>query len=131
MSPNKDNYENPLESRYASKLMLRLFSPQYKFSTWRRLWLALAESQRELGLAITEEQLNAMRQQLDNIDFETAAEQERLTRHDVMSHIHTFAQAAPEAAAIIHLGATSAFVGDNTDIIQMRSALDLIQSRHL
>ncbi len=131
MSPDRNSYENPLESRYASKLMLRLFSPQYKFSTWRRLWLALAESQRELGLAITDEQLNAMRQQLDNIDFEAAAGQERLTRHDVMSHIHTFAQAAPEAAPIIHLGATSAFVGDNTDIIQMRSALDLVQSRLL
>lgn len=131
MSSDKNQYENPLVTRYASRRMSRLFSPQFKFSTWRRLWHALAQSQQELGLPISEAQTEAMGRHLDDIDFKVAAEQELRTRHDVMSHIQTFAMAAPEAAPVIHLGATSAYVGDNTDIIQMRSALDLLQSRLL
>jgi len=124
-------YENPLSRRYASPAMRRIFSPQFKFGTWRRLWIALAESQRELGLAVTEEQVTAMRAVAEQIDFAAAEARERETRHDVMSHIHAFAAQAPEAAPIIHLGATSAFVGDNTDLIQMRRALELVLARLL
>jgi len=122
-------YENPLISRYSSPEMLRIFSPQYKFGAWRRLWLALAESQAELGLHITSRQLAQMRRHLDDIDFARAARYERKFRHDVMAHIHTFADVAPLAKPIIHLGATSAFVGDNTDLIQSRAALELALAR--
>ncbi len=131
MATRHDQYENPLVSRYASGAMLRLFSPAFKFGTWRRLWLALAESQQKLGLPITDEQIAQLQEHLDDIDFEQAAAYERETRHDVMSHIRTYAAAAPAAGPVIHLGATSAYVGDNTDIIQMRSALDLVQARLL
>ena len=128
-SKTYNKYENPLISRYGSDEMLSIFSPQFKFSTWRRLWLALAESQSELGLPITKKQLTAMRRHLDDIDFKKAARYEKKFRHDVMAHVHTFGDAAPEARAIIHLGATSAYVGDNTDLIQMRKALELVRSR--
>ena len=119
----KEIYENPLCGRYASKEMQHIFSPDSKFSTWRRLWVALAESEQELGLAITDEQIAQMREhlQLTDEEYKTAAEYERKLRHDVMAHIHTFGDTCPKAAPIIHLGATSCFVGDNTDIIQMKA----------
>jgi len=126
-----EKYENPLVSRYGSDEMLRVFSGQFKFGTWRRLWLALAESQAELGLAINQRQLAQMRRSLDDIDFKGAARYEKKFRHDVMAHVHTFGDAAPAARAIIHLGATSAFVGDNTDLIQMRAGLELVRARLL
>ncbi|MEM7243807.1 MAG: adenylosuccinate lyase [Acidobacteriota bacterium] len=116
-------YQNPLIARYASAGMAELFSDQVKFGTWRRIWLALAEAQQQLGLPIEDGQLQAMREHLDDIDFEVAAEEEKKRRHDVMAHVHAFGVAAPEAKAILHLGATSAFVGDNADIILLRRAL--------
>jgi len=111
--------------------MLEVFSPWYKFSTWRKLWLALAESQAQLGLAVSKRQLAQMRAHTEDIDFKRAARYEKKFRHDVMAHVHTFGDAAPLARPIIHLGATSAFVGDNTDLIQMRAALELVRSRLL
>ena len=122
-------YQSPLSSRYASDEMQRLFSAQYKFSTWRRLWLMLAESEKELGLNITDEQLDEMRAHLDDIDFASAARHEKRLRHDVMAHVHTFGEACPKAMPIIHLGATSCFVGDNTDILIMREALKLVRDK--
>src|SRR5579871_4917539 len=130
-------YENPLVTRYASAEMAELCGPQRKHSMWRRLWLALAEAQAELGLTaddgktprIRPEQLNEMRQHLEDIDFEAAKKHERRLRHDVMAHIHTFAEAAPSARDIIHLGATSCYVTDNADLILMREALDLLRHR--
>ncbi len=119
----KDTYESPLCSRYASKKMQYIFSPDFKFSTWRRLWCALAESEKELGLPITDEQIAEMRAHTDDIDYEREAEYEKKLRHDVMAHLHTYAERCPSAKPIIHLGATSCFVGDNTDIIQMREGL--------
>lgn len=119
----KDRYENPLCSRYSSKRMQYIFSPDFKFSTWRRLWIALAESEKELGLNITDEQLDEMRSHIDDIDYEKADQYERKLRHDVMAHVHTFGDACPTAKPIIHLGATSCYVGDNTDIIQMKEGL--------
>lgn len=118
-----DIYENPLCRRYAGREMQEIFSDDRKFSTWRRLWLALAESEKELGLDISDEQLDEMRAHLYDIDYEAAARHERELRHDVMAHIHTFAEACPKARPIIHLGATSCFVGDNTDVILQRDAL--------
>ena len=125
----EDVYENPLAARYASGEMLRVWSGRFKFTTWRRLWLALAEGEAELGLAIGKKQLAALRRHLEDIDFERAARYEKRFRHDVMAHIHTFGDAAPEARGIIHLGATSAYVGDNTDLIQTRLALELVRAR--
>ncbi len=122
-------YQSPLSSRYASDEMQRLFSAQYKFSTWRRLWLMLADSEKELGLNITDEQLDEMRAHLDDIDFASAARHEKRLRHDVMAHVHTFGEACPKAMPIIHLGATSCFVGDNTDILIMREALKLVRDK--
>lgn len=121
----KEIYENPLCARYASKEMQHIFSPDCKFSTWRKLWTALAESEQELGLAITDEQLAQLRahQELTDEDYARAADYEHKLRHDVMAHIKTYADACPAAAPIIHLGATSCFVGDNTDIIQMKEGL--------
>lgn len=124
-----EQYENPLISRYASREMSFLWSPQKKFSTWRRLWLALAEAEQELGLAITDEQLAAMREHLDDIDFDRAAEHEKIRRHDVMAHVETFAEACPQAKPIIHLGATSCFVTDNTDLLLLRQSLELVRDR--
>lgn len=131
MTTATDRYDNPLLERYASAEMARVFSPDFKFTTWRTLWLYLAEAQREEGLPITEKQIAQMRAHLDDIDYEYAARKEREVRHDVMAHVHTFAEAAPEAAPIIHLGATSADIGDNTDLIQMREGLRLIRSKIL
>ncbi len=122
-------YENPLAGRYASRAMLELFSPQKKFSTWRKLWLALAEAEQKLGLNITDEQLEEMRAHLSDIDFERAAEIEREVRHDVMAHVHTFGEVCPKAKPILHLGATSAFVGDNTDMIQLKEGLELVEKK--
>lgn len=122
-------YQNPLLERYASHEMSFIFSPQNKFSMWRKLWIALAEGEKELGLLITDEQLDEMRAHIDDIDFDLAASFEAQTRHDVMAHIHTFGTCCPKAKPIIHLGATSAYVGDNTDLIQMRDGFRLLLSR--
>lgn len=126
---NLNSFKTPFEERYSSKEMLYLFSPNKKFSTWRKLWVALAESEKELGLKITEEQIREMKKNIDNIDFDYAREMEKKFRHDVMAHVHTFGKACPSAMPIIHLGATSAFVGDNTDIIVMKEALELVRSK--
>ncbi|MDX2035096.1 MAG: adenylosuccinate lyase [Isosphaeraceae bacterium] len=120
-------YENPLVSRYASRSMSELWSPQRKFSTWRRLWTELARAERALGLAITEEQVAELERSIDSIDFAAAREHERRLRHDVMAHVHTYGDAAPSARGIIHLGATSCFVTDNTDLILMREGLEMIR----
>ena len=124
-----DIYQSPLCERYASKEMQNIFSNDRKFSTWRKLWIALAESEQELGLPISDEQIEEMKAQIDNIDYEKARQYESELRHDVMAHVHTFGDACPKAARIIHLGATSCYVGDNTDIILMQSAL--LQIRNL
>jgi adenylosuccinate lyase len=120
------SYSSPLEGRYASKAMRELFSAQRKFSLWRRLWLALAEAQRELGLDISAKQIRQMAEHLDDIDFAKAEEYERKFRHDVMAHIHAFGDAAPDARPIIHLGATSQYVNDNADLILMREGMQLL-----
>lgn len=125
----KCSYESPLNSRYASKEMQYIFSPDKKFTTWRKLWIALAESEKELGLNITDEQIDELKAHIYDIDYEMAAEEEKIVRHDVMAHVHTYGKACPKAAGIIHLGATSCYVGDNTDIIIMREALELIRKR--
>ncbi len=122
-------YTSPLVERNASKEMAELFGPQKKFSTWRRLWLELAKAQKKLGLKITQAQISEMARHLDDIDFKTAAEYEKKLRHDVMAHIHTFGKAAPKAAPIIHLGATSRYVGDNADLIIMRQGLEIIAGK--
>ena len=119
----KDLYESPLIERYASKEISRIFSPDFKFSTWRRLWVALAESEKELGLPITDEQITSLKSHVDDIDYELAKQYEKKLRHDVMAHVHTYGDQCPDARGIIHLGATSAYVGDNTDIIQYREGL--------
>ena len=122
-----DKYENPLCARYASTEMQYVFSDNNKFSTWRKLWIALAESQKELGLNITAPQIDEMKANIHNINYDAAAKYESETRHDVMAHIRAFADQCPTAAPIIHLGATSCYVGDNTDIIIQRNALEIIQ----
>lgn len=119
-------YRSPLVERYASPQMAENWGDHKKFSTWRRLWLALAEAQQELGLPITDAQLDAIRGQLDTLDLDLAAKYERELRHDVMAHVHALGDAAPEARPILHLGATSCYVGDNTDLILIRDALDLL-----
>ena len=126
---NHDIYTNPLISRYASREMAELFSPQRRHSTWRRLWIALAEAEQELGLDITDEQLDELRANVNNIDFENAAKHEREKRHDVMAHVHAYGDQCPKAKGIIHLGATSCYVTDNADLILMRESLQLIRSR--
>ena len=123
-----DIYQSPLCERYASKEMQSIFSNDRKFSTWRKLWIALAESEQELGLPITDEQIEEMKSQIDNIDYEKAKQYESELRHDVMAHEHTYGDACPKAAGIIHLGATSCYVGDNTDVILMHSALIQIKN---
>ena len=122
-------YSNPLAERYSSKEMLHIFSPEFKFRTWRKLWIALAEIERDLGLDISEEQIRQLKEQAENIDFAKAAEYEKKFRHDVMAHVHTYGDVAPLAKGIIHLGATSAFVGDNTDLIQIRDGLKIIRKQ--
>ncbi len=124
-------YRNPLIERYASKEMSRIFSPAFKFGTWRRLWLALAEAERDLGLEIPAEAISQMRDRLDDIDLDAAAEHERRLRHDVMAHVHHFGDIAPAARPFIHLGATSAYVTDNTELMQQREALLLVRRRLL
>ena len=122
-----DSYESPLVARNASEEMIRLFSPRYRIGAWRRLWLALADGQRKLGLPISARQVAQLRKAVDDVDFAAAARYEKLTRHDVMAHLHTFADAAPAARPILHLGATSADIVDNADVIIMRDALLLIR----
>ena len=116
---SKDCYESPLSSRYASKEMKYIFSPDMKFRTWRKLWIALAESEMELGLPITQEQIDELKANADDINYEVAEAREKLVRHDVMSHVYAYGQQCPKAKGIIHLGATSCYVGDNTDVIIM------------
>ncbi len=122
----KNTYENPLNSRYASAQMQYLFSPDFKFKTWRKLWIVLAESEMELGLAITPAQIAEMKLHAEDINYEVAAERERLVRHDVMAHVFAYGELCPTAKPIIHLGATSCYVGDNTDVIIMTEAMNLI-----
>jgi len=124
-----DSYTSPLAERYASRAMLELWSPQTRYGLWRRLWLTLAEAQRELGLDLPEEALAQMRAHVDDIDFEAVAAYERRFRHDVMAHIYAFADVAPAAKPFIHLGATSAFVTDNADLVLMRRGLELLRGK--
>lgn len=130
MKPPRDPnsvFQNPLVERYSSQAMLELFSPGRKFRTWRELWIQLAQAERELGLAITEEQLDELKATRDDLDLERAEELERALRHDVMAHIHAWGEKAPLARPIIHLGATSAFVTDNTELVLMKQALHLVR----
>ena len=120
---SKDVYESPLASRYASKYMLHLFSPDMRFQTWRRLWVELARAEHELGLPITQAQVDELAAHITDIDYDAAAQREREVRHDVMAHVYAYGKAAPSAAGIIHLGATSCYVTDNTDLILYRDAL--------
>lgn len=124
-----DRYVSPLSERYASREMQYIFSPEKKFKTWRKLWIALAETERELGLPITEEQIGELKSHQDDINFEVALEREKIVRHDVMSHVYAYGVQCPQAKGIIHLGATSCYVGDNTDIIVMTEALLLIRKK--
>ena len=122
-------WTSPLAERYASRAMLELWSPAVRHGLWRRLWLALAEAEQELGVAIPEAAITQMREHLDDVDFAAAARYEQRFRHDVMAHVHTFGDAAPAAKAFIHLGATSAFVTDNADLVQMRRGLVLLRDK--
>lgn len=124
-----NQYQSPLASRYASEEMLYLFSPDKKFTTWHKLWIALARAEKELGLPITQEQIDEMVAHCDEIDYETAARREKEVRHDVMAHVHAFGEQCPKAKPIIHLGATSCYVGDNTDVILMAEGLKLVRKR--
>ena len=126
---NTDRYVSPLSERYASKEMQYIFSPDMKFRTWRKLWIALAETEREFGLNITQEQIDEMKAHADDINYDVAKERERQVRHDVMSHVYAFGVQCPKAKGIIHLGATSCYVGDNTDIIVMTEALKLVRKK--
>ncbi len=128
---SNDKYVSPLSERYASREMQYIFSPDMKFRTWRKLWIALAESEKELGLNITEEQIEELKKHQDDINYEVAREREVLVRHDVMSHVYAYGVQCPLAKGIIHLGATSCYVGDNTDIIVMTEALKLIKKKLL
>lgn len=125
----KDCYESPLNSRYSSKEMKYIFSPDYKFRTWRKLWIALAESEKELGLNITDEQIEELKAHADDINYEVAEAREKEVRHDVMSHVYAYGKQCPKAEGIIHLGATSCYVGDNTDVIIMTEALKLVRKK--
>lgn len=125
----KNIYETPLASRYAGKEMQYLFSPDMKFRTWRRLWIALAETEQELGLDITDEQIAELKAHAEDINYEVAQAREKEVRHDVMSHVYAYGQQCPKAAGIIHLGATSCYVGDNTDVIIMTDALKLVRRK--
>ena len=126
--PN-DTYNSPFNARYASKEMQYIYSPDFKFKTWRKLWIALAEAEKELGLDITQEQIDELKANADNINYDVAREYEKKFRHDVMSHVHAYGEQCPKAKPIIHLGATSCYVGDNTDVITMREALLLIKKK--
>ncbi|MBQ4416096.1 MAG: adenylosuccinate lyase, partial [Butyrivibrio sp.] len=118
-----DRYQSPLSERYAGKEMQYIFSPELKFRTWRRLWIALAEAEMELGLPITQAQIDEMKAHAEDINYDVAREREKQVRHDVMAHVHAYGVQCEQAKGIIHLGATSCYVGDNTDIILMRRAL--------
>ncbi|RZT02849.1 adenylosuccinate lyase [Cuneatibacter caecimuris] len=124
-----DRYQSPLSERYASKEMQYIFSPDKKFRTWRRLWIALAETEQELGLPVTDEQIEELKAHKDDINYDVAKEREALVRHDVMSHVYAYGTQCPKAKGIIHLGATSCYVGDNTDIIVMTEALKLVKKK--
>ena len=124
-----DRYQSPLSERYASKEMQYIFSPDKKFRTWRKLWIALAETEKELGLSITQEQIDELKEHAEDINYEVAKEREKIVRHDVMSHVYAYGQQCPKAKGIIHLGATSCYVGDNTDVILMAEALDLVKTK--
>lgn len=124
-----DIYVTPLSGRYASKEMNKLWSNNTKYSTWRKLWVALAETEKELGLDISQEQIDEMKANIENIDYEIVAQRERECRHDVMAHVYEFGTKCPKAKPIIHLGATSCYVTDNTDIIMMKNALALIKQK--
>ena len=124
-----DKYQSPLSERYASREMQYIFSPDKKFKTWRKLWIALAETEKELGLPVTQEQIDELKAHAEDINYEVAKERERLVRHDVMSHVYAYGQQCPKAKGIIHLGATSCYVGDNTDIIIMAEALGLVRRK--
>ena len=126
---NKNIYESPLNSRYAGKEMKYIFSPDKKFTTWRKLWVALAESEKELGLDITDKQIEQMKSHIDDINYDVAEQREKEVRHDVMSHVYAYGVQCPEAKPIIHLGATSCYVGDNTDIIIMHEALEVVRKK--
>ena len=126
---NKNIYESPLNSRYAGKEMKYIFSPDKKFTTWRKLWVALAESEKELGLDITDKQIEQMKAHIDDINYDVAEQREKEVRHDVMSHVYAYGVQCPEAKPIIHLGATSCYVGDNTDIIIMHEALEVVRKK--
>ncbi len=126
---SNDRYVSPLSERYASREMQYIFSPDKKFRTWRRLWIALAETEKELGLNITDEQIEEMKSHADDINFEVAKEREKVVRHDVMSHVYAYGVQCPKAKGIIHLGATSCYVGDNTDIIIRAEALKLVRTK--
>lgn len=125
----KTNYTSPLSERYPSKEMKHIFSPEMKFCTWRRLWIALAEAEKELGLDITQEQIDELTEHVSDINYEAAEEREKTVRHDVMSHVYAYGQQCPKAKGIIHLGATSCYVGDNTDLIIMTEGLKLIRTK--
>ncbi len=124
-----DKYQSPLSERYASKEMQYIFSPDMKFRTWRKLWVALAETERELGLNITEEQITELKANVDNVNYDVAIAREKVVRHDVMAHVYAYGEQCPAAKGIIHLGATSCYVGDNTDMIVMREALQLVHKK--
>ena len=124
-----DRYVSPLSERYASKEMQYVFSPDKKFKTWRSLWIALAETEKELGLSITQEQIDELKAHAEDINYEVAKEREKVVRHDVMSHVYAYGQQCPKAKGIIHLGATSCYVGDNTDIIVMSEALEIVRKK--
>lgn len=127
----KNEYESPLNSRYASSEMKEVFSPDTKFKTWRKLWIALAETEKELGLDITQEQIDELKAHKDEINYDVAREREKLVRHDVMAHVYAYGTLCPKAKGIIHLGATSCFVGDNTDVILMVEAMKIIRKKVL
>ena len=129
MSGNIKSYESPFCTRYASEEMQYVFSADKKFTTWRKLWVALARAEMKLGLPVTEAQVKQLEEHINDVDYEMAAEREKITRHDVMAHVFTYGQACPDAAGIIHLGATSCYVGDNTDVIIMRDALQVIRRK--
>ena len=124
-----DRYQSPLSERYDSKEMQYIFSPDMKFRTWRKLWIALAETEKELGLAITDEQIEELKAHVEDINYDVAKEREKQVRHDVMSHVYAYGVQCPKAKGIIHLGATSCYVGDNTDIIVMTEALKLVKKK--
>ena len=129
MSGNIKSYESPFCTRYASEEMQYVFSADKKFTTWRKLWVALARAEMKLGLPVTEAQVKQLEEHINDIDYDMAAEREKVVRHDVMAHVYTYGQACPDAAGIIHLGATSCYVGDNTDVIIMRDALQIVRRK--